>query len=165
MEVYQETPDGLPKAPRRKDTNQTVYVGESDSDGWCRWKPVPYCQEDAFLKLMETYGIEKNVDVIEYFSSYHFLGFDVKYKKYLIAVRPVEPKDEYKSLKRMINAYTNQEGQITHIVIGVEGQRANYTVVVEVKTGLVKFVDDEKGKMKKIALSLEEFIRGWELVL
>lgn len=103
--------------------------------------------------------------MIEYFSSYHFLSFDIKYKKNIIAVRPVEPRDEYKSLKRMINAYTNQEGQITHIVIGVEGQRTNYSVVLEVKTGIVKFVDDEKGKMRKIAPSLEEFIRGWEVVI
>lgn len=34
--------------------------------------------------------------------------------------------------------------------------------MVEVKTGVVKFVDDEKGKMRKIAPSLEEFIKGWE---
>jgi hypothetical protein len=34
--------------------------------------------------------------------------------------------------------------------------------VVEIKTGIVKFADDDKGKMKKIAPSLEEFIRGWE---
>lgn len=31
--------------------------------------------------------------------------------------------------------------------------------MVEVKTGVVKFADDEKGKMRKIAPSLEEFIK------
>ena len=45
--------------------------------------------------------------------------------------------------------------------IGVES-KVNYSVVVEIKTGIVKFVDDEKGKMRKIAPSLEEFIKGWE---
>ena len=37
--------------------------------------------------------------------------------------------------------------------------------MVEVKTGIVKYVDDDKGKMRKIASSLEEFIKGWEPVV
>ena len=112
--------------------------------------------------MLEIYGIEKNEDIVEYFSTYYFLRIDIKFKNYLISINSVEPKDEYKSLTRKIDAYTDSNGKITHIPIGVEQQKANYNVVVEVKTGIVKFVDDEKGKMRKIAPSLEEFIKGWE---
>lgn len=116
----------------------------------------------VFLRLLEIYGIEKNEDIVEYFSTYYFLRIDIKFKNYLISINSVEPKDEYKSLRRKIDAYTDSNGKITHIPIGVEQQKANYNVVVEVKTGVVKFADDEKGKMRKIAPSLEEFIKGWE---
>lgn len=57
-----------------------------------------------------------------------------------------------------MEAYTDLNGKVTHFVIGVES-KVNYSVVVEIKTGIVKFVDDEKGKMRKIAPSLEEFIK------
>jgi hypothetical protein len=60
-----------------------------------------------------------------------------------------------------MEAYTDSNGKVTHFMIGT-GTRADYSVVVEIKTGIVKFADDDKGKMKKIAPSLEEFIRGWE---
>ena len=58
-------------------------------------------------------------------------------------------------------AYTDSNGRVTHIVIGTEA-KVDYSVVVEIKTGIVKFADDEKGKMRKIAPSLEEFIKEWE---
>jgi len=105
--------------------------------------------------------LEKNEDIIEYFSSYYFLHIDVMYKNYLLALQNSEAKDGYKKLRRTINAYTDQKGKITHIVLGLE-EGIGYTVVVEVKTGIVKLADDDKGRMRKIAPSLEEFVRGWE---
>ena len=164
LEKYQETPEGLPKMPKRKDIDQIIYVGDSDSAGYCRWKPMPYGQKDNFLRLMEVYGIEKNDEIVEYFCSYFFLGFSIVFKKHLIAMRAAEVIDGYKKLKQIIDAYTDQNGKITHIAIGVE-QNTDDTVVVEVKTGIVKLVNDDTGKMRKIAPSLEEFIRGWEAVL
>lgn len=113
---------------------------------------------------METYKIEENDDIVQYFCSYYFLGFDVRYKKYLIAIRAIEVLDDYKRLRRIIDAYTDQEGKITHIMLGSE-QNSEDTVVVEVKTGIVKLAKYETGKMRKIASSLEEFIQGWEAVV
>ena len=81
LAAYQKTEDGLPKRPRRKDVDQAVYVGEADNAGWCRWRPLAYGKEETFIKLLETYGIESNRDIIEYFSTYHFLGFNINYKK------------------------------------------------------------------------------------
>lgn len=159
--AYQKTQDGLPKRPRRRDVDQAVYVGEAGDAGWCSWKPITYGKEETFTKLLETYGIESNNDIIEYFSAYHFLGFNINYKKNRIAIRGVDPRDEYRSLKQVMEAYTDSNGKVTHIMIGTEA-KVNYSVVVEVKTGSVKFADDDKGKMRKIASSLEEFIRGWE---
>lgn len=161
LAAYQKTEDGLPKRPRRKDVDQAVYVGEADNAGWCRWRPLAYGKEETFIKLLETYGIEGNRDIIEYFSTYHFLGFNVNYKKRGIGIDGVDPRDEYRSLKRIMEAYTDSNGRVTHIVIGTEA-KVDYSVVVEIKTGIVKFVDDENGKMRKIAPSLEEFIKGWE---
>lgn len=159
--AYQKTEDGLPKRPRRKDVDQAVYVGEAEDAGWCRWRPIAYGKEETFIKLLETYGIESNNDIIEYFSAYHFFGFSINYKKSRIAIRGVDPRDEYKSLKQIMEAYTDSNGKVTHFMIGTE-VKVNYSVVVEIKTGIVKFADDETGKMRKIAPSLEEFIRGWE---
>lgn len=161
LAAYQKTEDGLPKRPRRKDVDQAVYVGEADNAGWCKWRPLAYGKEETFIKLLETYGIESNRDIIEYFSTYHFLGFNINYKKSRIAISGVDPRDGYRSLKQIMEAYTDLNGKVTHFVIGVES-KVNYSVVVEIKTGIVKFVDDEKGKMRKIAPSLEEFIKGWE---
>ena len=77
LAAYQKTEDGLPKRPRRKDVDQAVYVGEADNAGWCKWRPLAYGKEETFIKLLETYGIESNRDIIEYFSTYHFLGFNI----------------------------------------------------------------------------------------
>lgn len=77
LAAYQKTEDGLPKRPRRKDVDQAVYVGEADNAGWCKWRPLAYGKEETFIKLLETYGIEGNRDIIEYFSAYHFLGFTI----------------------------------------------------------------------------------------
>ena len=150
LKKYEETAVGLPRCPKRKNIDQTIYIGETDSEGYSKWKPIPYGRDESFLRLLEIYGIEKNEDIVEYFSTYYFLRIDIKFKNYLISINSVEPKDEYKSLRRKIDAYTDSNGKITHIPIGVEQQKANYNVVVEVKTGVVKFADDEKGKMRKL---------------
>lgn len=73
----------------------------------------------------------------------------------------MDPRDEYKSFKQTLEAYTDSNGKVTHFLIGI-GTKTDYSLVVEIKTGIVKFADDDKGKMRKIAPSLEEFIRGWE---
>lgn len=164
LDKYQETSEGLPRVPRRKDINQTIYVGDSDSNGYSKWKPLLYGQKENFIHLLETYKIEENDDIVQYFCSYYFLGFDVRYKKYLIAIKAIEVLDDYKRLRRIIDAYTDQEGKITHIMLGSE-QNSEDTVVVEVKTGIVKLAKYETGKMRKIASSLEEFIQGWETVV
>lgn len=163
LERFQETPDGLPKRPRNKDVDQAVYVGDPDDSGWCTWKPVSYGEESTFIKLLELYGIEKRTDIIEFFSAYHFLGLDISYKKRKMGIRGVDPRDEYRLLKQVINAYTGQDGKVTHIFIGTD-RKAGYSIVVDVKTGIVKYIDDEEenNKMRKVASSLEEFIRGWE---
>lgn len=67
-------------------------------------------------------------------------------------------------MKRVIDAYTDQEGKITHILLGTE-QNSDDSVVVEVKTGIVKLANYETGKMRKIASSLGEFIQEWEAVV
>lgn len=161
LDAYQKTEDGLPKCPRRKDVDQAVYVGEPDAEGWCKWKPIPHGRDEDFLKLLETYGIEKNADIVDYFSSYHFLGLDIKYMKKGIAVRGVDPRDGYRSLKQVIRSFTYQDGKIPYLPLGID-QRTDLSIVVEVKTGIVKVANYESGKMRKIAPSLEEFIRGWE---
>ena len=164
LEEYKKTPDGLPMAPRRKDIDQPIYVGDVDSEGWCKWKPVPCFQTKDFICLLDKYGIERNINIIEYFTSYYFLVMHIQFKKHLIGINAVESKDDYKGLQRRIDSYVDQNGKITHISLGIE-ERTGYTVVVEVKTGIVKYVDDDKGKMRKIASSLEEFIKGWEPVV
>lgn len=161
LDAYKKTEDGLPKRPRVKDVDQAVYVGEPSDSGWCRWKPIPYGEEETFIKLLETYGIEKNTDIIEFFSAYHFLGLDISYNKRKMGIRGVDPRDEYRLLKQVIGAYTDQDGKVTHILIGTD-TKIGYSIVIEVKTGIVKFVDEDNGKMRKISSSLEEFIRGWE---
>ena len=161
LEAYQKTEDGLPKCPRGKNVDTAVFVGEPSDSGWCRWKPISYGKEETFIKLLETYGIEKNTDIIEFFSAYHFLGLDIIYNKRKMGIRGVDPRDEYRLLKQVIHTYTGQDGKVTHIFIGTD-RKVGYSIVVDVKTGIVKFVDEDKGKMRKIASSLEEFIRGWE---
>lgn len=40
-----------------------------------------------------------------------------------------------------------------------------YTVVVEIKTGIVKFFDSDNGKTRKIAPSLQDFLKGSEPIV
>ena len=65
-----------------------------------------------------------------------------------MTISVVDPRDGYRSLKQKIKAYTTQDGKVTHIAIGTE-TKVGYSIVVEVKTGIVKFVDDESGKNEK----------------
>lgn len=159
--AYQKTEDGLPKCPRRKDVDQAIYVGNSNDSGWCKWKPIPHGRDEVFLELLKTYGIEKNTDIVDYFSSYHFLDLDIIYKKKGIMIDAVDPRDGYRSLKQDMDSFTYPDGKIPYLPIGTD-ERTDLDIVVEVKTGIVKIVDFESGKMRKIAPSLEEFIRGWE---
>ena len=161
LERFQETSDGLPRMPRRKDIDQAVYVGEADASGWCRWRPVPHGREEAFLKLLETYGIEKNADIVEYFTSYHFLHFCINYNKKIIGIGIVDPRDDYFNLKRGIRSYIDQNGMIPYLPIGYDNT-TGHEIVAEVKTGIVKSVNYETMKTRKIASSLEAFIKGWE---
>ena len=105
--------------------------------------------------------MKKNTDIVDYFSSYHFLGLDIRYNKKIIAVYGVDPRDEYRSLKQDMASFTYPDGKIPYLPLGFD-QRTGLDIVVEVKTGIVKIANYESGKMRKIAPSLEEFIRGWE---
>ena len=164
IEAYIKTQDGLPKCPRRKDVDQAVFVGEPSDSGWCKWKPILCGQDENFLEFLETYGIDKNMDIVDYFSSYHFLGLDIKYNKKLIAIHAVDPRDDYQKLKRVIGSYTCQDGKIPYLPLGTD-QVTGLHIVVEVKTGIIKIANYETLKMRKIAPSLEEFIKGWEPVV
>lgn len=73
LKKYEETAVGLPRCPKRKNIDQTIYIGETDSEGYSKWKPIPYGRDESFLRLLEIYGIEKNEDIVEYFSTYYFL--------------------------------------------------------------------------------------------
>ena len=163
LKAYQDTEEGLPKLPWVEEYDQAVYVGEPDDEGWCRWKPIPCGEEEPIIRLLESYGIEKNTDIVEYFSSYHFLGLDVIYKKKGISIRQVDPRDEYQNLKESLDmgSFTYPDGKIPYLPLGRDVS-TGLDIVVEVKTGIVKIADYERGKMRKIAPSLEEFIREWE---
>lgn len=163
LKAYQNTEEGLPTIPWDEDCDQAVYVGEPDDEGWCRWKPIPCGEEEPIIRLLESYGIEINTDIVEYFSSYHFFDLDVIYKKKEICIGTVDPRDEYQFLKESLHmgSFTNPDGKIPYLPLGID-ESTGLDIVVEVKTGIVKIADYERGKMRKIAPSLEEFIRGWE---
>lgn len=161
LKAYQDTEEGLPTLPWGEDCDQAVYVGEPNDNGWCRWKPIPCGEEEPIIRLLESYGIEKNTDIVEYFSSYHFLELDVIYKKKEICIGTVDPRDGNQSLKEDMDSFTNPDGKITYLPLGSD-ESTDLDIVVEVKTGIVKIADFETGKMRKIAPSLEEFIKGWE---
>ena len=73
------------------------------------------------------------------------------------------PTREKKELEiGLLKLIQELERELTQARAVTVQEEVNYSVVVEIKTGIVKFVDDEKGKMRKIAPSLEEFIKGWE---
>ena len=86
LKKYEETAVGLPRCPKRKNIDQTIYIGETDSEGYSKWKPIPYGRDESFLRLLEIYGIEKNEDIVEYFSTYYFLRIDIKFKNYFLYI-------------------------------------------------------------------------------
>lgn len=47
------------------------------------------------MEFLEIYGIDKNMDIVDYFSSYHFGGLDIKHNKKIIAIHAVDPRDDY----------------------------------------------------------------------
>jgi len=65
-----------------------------------------------------------------------------------MGIRGVNPRDEYRLLKQVIHAYTGQDGKVTHIFIGTDN-KVGYSIAVDVKTGIVKFVDEEFGNILK----------------
>lgn len=159
---YESTPSGLPLNPKRKDIDSIVYIGEPNADGWSRWKPVKQTSDEEFLLLLNFLKIEVSQDVIEYFTSYYFLTFSIMYKSYTIRLNDVAPEANLKRLKMKFENFRDpRDGKINYFPIGLE-VRAGYSVVVEVKTGLVKFFDSETWKTKKIAASLQEFLKNSE---
>lgn len=71
------------------------------------------------------------------------MGLDISYKKRKMGIRGVDPRDEYRLLKQVINAYTGQDSKVTHIFIGTD-RKVGYSIAVDVKTGIVKYIDDEE---------------------
>lgn len=164
LKAYQDTEEGLPTIPWDEDRDQAVYVGEPDDEGWCRWKPIPYGEEEPIIRLLESYGIEINTDIVEYFSSYHFFELNVIYNTKRMSIFEVDLRDEYQSLKGSLDTglFTNPDGKIPNLPLGYDLSTDFAVIVVEVKTGIVKITDLKTRKTRKIAPSLEEFIRGWE---
>lgn len=163
--AYEDTYEGLPLNPLRKDIDQIIYVGEPDASGWCKWKPIKQAQNAEFLILLKTLDIEPNLDIIEYFTSYYFLTFSIKYKSYVIRLNDIAPEVNLKRLKEKFeNFRDNSDGKIKHIPIGLE-VGVGHSVVIEVKTGIVKFFDSENGKTRKIASSLREFLNKSEPIV
>lgn len=99
MRGYESTADGYPSNPRRKDIEPILYIGEPDSSGWCKWKPLEQSSNEEFLSIMNMLNIEINQDIIEYFTSYFFFNFDVKFKSYVIALNDIAPGDKMERLK------------------------------------------------------------------
>lgn len=162
---YEATSGGFPLNPKRKDINPIIYIGEPDANGWSRWKPIKQTPNDEFLSLLESLNIEANQDVTEYFTSYYFLAFSIKYKSYVIGLSDIAPEAKIKRLKmKFENFRDNRDGKIKYVPIGVEGG-IGYSVVVEVKTGLVKFFDSENGRTRKIATSLQDFLKNSEPII
>jgi len=79
-----------------------------------------------------------------------------KFQSHGIALTSIAPGDNLKRLRMLLDD-PNPE----YIPIGVEYSQ-NYRVSIEIKTGIVTFEDDETGKRRKIASSIEEFINGLE---
>lgn len=159
---YEATSSGFPLNPKRKDINPIIYIGEPNGSGWSKWKPIKQTPNDEFLTLLNILNIEANQDIIEYFTSYYFLTFSIKYKSYVIRLNDIAPEVNFKRLKMEFeNFRDDRDGKIKYIPIGLE-VRVGYSVVVEVKTGLVKFFDSENGKTRKIATSLQEFLKNSE---
>lgn len=165
LKLYEATPEGLPLCPRRKDIDQIIYVGKPDDSGWCKWKPIEQKTNEKFLSLMNMLKIDISDEIIEYFTSYYFLSVDLKFKSYIIGLSEVAPGDEFKRLKERIERYKDEyDGKIKYIPIGVEEEQG-YSVVIEVKTGIIKFADFDKRRMRKICSNLQEFIKNSEPII
>lgn len=165
MKGYETTSEGYPLSPRKKDVDPILYIGEPDTSGWCKWKPLEQTFNEEFLLVINVLNIEINQDVVEYFTSYYFFNFDVKFKSYVIGINDIAPGDKLKRLKMRLESFRdNRDGKIKLIPIGME-EGIGHSVVVETKTGIVKLFDSENGKMRKIASSLHEFLKNSEPIV
>lgn len=77
MRGYESTANGYPSNPKRKDVDPILYIGEPDSSGWCKWKPLEQSSNEEFLSVMDIMKIKINQDIIEYFTSFFFFNFDI----------------------------------------------------------------------------------------
>jgi len=165
MKGYEITAEGYPLSPRRKDVDPILYIGEPDTSGWCKWKPLEQASNEEFLSVMNVLNIEINQDVVQYFTSYYFFNFDIKFKSYVMGINDIAPGDKNKRLKMGLESFRdNRDGKIKLIPIGME-EGIGHSVVVEVKTGIVKLFDSENGKMRKIAPGLQEFLKNSEPIV
>ena len=157
LKEYSLTPNGLPTAPRRNDVDQSIYVGEADKGGWCKWKPIRQPKNKDFESLLDFYHIKKNNDIIEYFSTYFFSNIDAIFKSHKILLSANMP-DGFKRLKRILDGLQDGDtGTITYIPIGIEHPRG-YTIAIDVNKGAIVHIDDETEKKRKIAPNLASFL-------
>ena len=165
MKGYEITSEGYPLSPRRKDVDPILFIGEPDSSGMCKWRPLAQTSNEEFLSIMNMLNIEINQDVLEYFTSYYFFTFSIKSKSYNIALTSIAPGDKFKRLRMKLEGIgCIHDGKIEYIPIGVE-ESIDRTVVIETKTGVVKILNEETGKLRKIAPSLQELLKNSEPVV
>lgn len=158
IKEYNKTKQKLPMAPKKKLKYSEIYIGESDEEGWCKWKPVEKNKINNFDQIEDILGININKDVKDYFNSYWFLRLDGEFKKKSINLEAVIPGEELdKFFKKLVGYKKAHNNEMKYIPIGMEEERG-YLLVVENSTGKIKLENHDKGTFRTICANLEELI-------
>lgn len=158
IKEYAKTKQGLPMRPKRVIGNESIYVGECDDEGWCRWKPIEKNEINNFEELEELFQIKFNKDIKEYFNSYWFLELEGKFKKKDITLEVVVPERELEMFQKKLIGYKEaHNNELKYIPIGMEEEHG-YLIVMENSTGKIKIENHDKGTFRTIANNLEELL-------
>ncbi|WP_252225282.1 SecY-interacting protein Syd [Clostridium sp. ZBS2] len=155
---YSKTKQGLPMTPKEGIDNIGIYVGKSNEDDWCKWKPIKKNKINSFEHIEKILCVNINNDIKEYFNSYWFLELEGKFKKKDITLEVVVPERELEMFQNKLIGYKEaHNNELKYIPIGMEEEHG-YLIFMENSTGKIKIENHDKGTFRTIANNLEELL-------
>lgn len=147
----------LPQIPFNAESNQCLYVGEKDEEGYIFWKPREKDEYDEFQKIEKEWNVILHSDIREYFNSYWFLEMIGWVGNYNISLFPVTPGIEPHLFTNRVRDYLSlKKREEIYIPIGFES--SGMLILMNNYTGEIFMEDFETEECRYLSTSLKEFI-------
>lgn len=147
----------LPTVPIPDGATPEIFVGDANSEGWIRWRPMVKTEVFDLSELEKNAGFQVHATVKAYLNAWWFGYLNVQFQDYRFDIDPIIPGN-YKAafLQQLLGYRRAHAGRLDYIPIGMDVER-NVLLVVRNSSGDVCVEDVEVGSYQVLCEGLPEF--------